>query len=132
MKRTISVFPYICVYNVRDDLVTSTCPHFELQTLTSSVTTEMVAEESVPMKATVFNDFSRHAPLEKFHTIDGLLKSHAAESDQKPLMCYPKSGVSDFEEYTAKAIDEFVNSAVQYYIENGIQSAVTFSTRQTD
>lgn len=84
----------------------------------------MVAEETTP-KITVFNDFSRHPPLEKFYTIDGMLKSHAAEPQQKPLICYPLKGVSDFEEHTAADIDKYTDLAVQYYIKNGIEPAVS-------
>ena len=71
------------------------------------------------------NDFSRHPPPEKFITIDGLLRSHAAEADQKPLVCYPHSGVSDFEEHTAKDLDRYVDLAVQFYIRNGLKPAVS-------
>lgn len=65
-----------------------------------------------------------YPPIEKFQTIDGLLKCHAAEQDQKPLICYPKSGVDDFEEHAATDIDRHTDQAVQYYIENGLESAV--------
>lgn len=69
-----------------------------------------------------------HLPIHRFMTIDGLLKSHAAEPDQKPLICYPRSGAADFEEYTAADIDRYTDSAVQFYLSNGLQPAVS----QTD
>ena len=91
-----------------------------------STTATMVAEELAPEKPAVFNDFSRHPPIEKFITIDGMLKSHAAQSEQKPLICYPENGVSDFEEHTAADIDEYTNAAVEFYIRNGLEPAVRF------
>lgn len=83
----------------------------------------MVAEERSP-KPAGFNDFSRHPPIEKFVTIDGLLRSHAAEPTQKPLVCYPAEGVADFEAHTAAAIDGYTDLAVQFYVDNGLQPAV--------
>ena len=86
-----------------------------------TLTTEQKIEPSKPAH---FNDFSRHAPIEKYTTIDGLLRSHAAEAEQKPLICYPGTAVSDFEEHTAAAIDKYTDSAVNFYLENGLQPAV--------
>jgi hypothetical protein len=80
--------------------------------------------EKESTKPAVFNDFTRHPPIENFVTIDGLLKSHAAEEEQRPLVCYPYKGVNDFEEYTAAAIDQYTDLAVQFYIENGLKPAV--------
>lgn len=57
-------------------------------------------------------------------TIDGLLRSHAAEPDQTPLVCYPYQGVSDFEEHTAKDIERYTNLAVQFYLRYGLEPAV--------
>lgn len=58
-------------------------------------------------------------------TVDGMLRSHAAESNQTPLVCYPYQGVSDFEEHTAKEIERYTNLAVQFYLRNGLQPAVS-------
>ena len=85
----------------------------------------MVANELRPTREpTVVNDFSRHRPIEEYVTIDNLLKSHAAESQQKPLICYPNAGVSDFEEYTASTLDRFTDNAVDFYLQNGLTAAV--------
>ena len=64
--------------------------------------------------------------IENFMTIDGLLKSHAAEPDaaQKPLICYPVRGAADFEEHTAGDLDRYTDVAVRYYMEKGLQPAV--------
>ena len=85
----------------------------------------MVAEEHPPPKPAVFNDFSRHPPIEKFITIDGILRSHASQPEQKPLICYPAKGVADFEEYTAAARDKFSDTAVEFYIQHGLETAVS-------
>jgi hypothetical protein len=91
----------------------------------------VVAEESrQTLKPTVKNDFSRHPPIEHFITIDGLLKSHATETNQKALICYPEKGVSDFEEYTAAAIDKFTDCTVDFYIRNGLEPAVSCNNAQ--
>lgn len=87
----------------------------------------MVAEEHEPKTATPFNDFSRHRPTEDFVTIDRLLKSHAAQSQQEPLICYPANGVSDFEEHTAADIDKYTDLAVQFYVKHGIEPAVSLT-----
>ena len=71
------------------------------------------------------NDHSSHPPIEKFLTIDGLLKSHASESAEPPLICYPARGVSDYEEHTAKALDKFTDAAVARYLELGLEAAVS-------
>ena len=86
----------------------------------------MVAPERSEQKPAAFNDFSRHPPIEKFTTIDRLLKSHAAEPIQKPLIFYPSTGVSDFEEYTGTALDCLTDLAVQFYIRNGLEPAVCY------
>ncbi|KAK3718652.1 hypothetical protein LTR37_004869 [Vermiconidia calcicola] len=86
-------------------------------------TATMVAPGPSDQKPAAFNDFSRHPPIEKFTTIDRLLKSHAAEPIQKPLICYPSTGISDFAEYTASALDRLTDSAVQFYIRNGLEPA---------
>ena len=71
------------------------------------------------------NDHSSFPPIEKYLTIDGLLKSHASESAQPPLICYPAIGASDYEEHTAKALDKLTDAAVARYIELGLKPAVS-------
>ncbi|KAJ6085575.1 hypothetical protein N7499_005204 [Penicillium canescens] len=63
--------------------------------------------------------------IEEFHTIDGLLKSHAAQPDdaKRPLICYPIRGAADFEEHTAGDIDRYTDVAVRYYMEQGLPPA---------
>lgn len=90
--------------------------------------TEIVKAQAWPKKGAV-NDFLRHPPVEQYMTIDGLLGSHAAAADQKPLVCYPCEGVSDFKSYTGAEIDSYTNAAVQFYIENGLEPAVSWMER---
>jgi hypothetical protein len=67
-----------------------------------------------------------YPPFEHFATIDGLLRSHAAQPDeaQIPLICYPVRNVADFEEHTAGSIDRFTDAAVNYYMERDLSPVV--------
>lgn len=69
---------------------------------------------------------AEYPPIDRFMTIDGLLKSHATEPDeaQRPLVCYPIRGAADFEEHTAGDLDGYTDIAARYYMENGLQPAV--------
>lgn len=73
---------------------------------------------------------ARYPPVEKFLTIDGLLRSHAAEPDaaQKPLVCYPIRGSNDFEEHTARDLDRYTDVVAHYYMEQGLSPAVSSTT----
>ncbi|KAJ5769178.1 hypothetical protein N7520_003737 [Penicillium odoratum] len=66
-----------------------------------------------------------YPPIEQFMTIDGLLKDHAAQSDQAnhPLVCYPVRKADDFEEHTAADMDKYTDLAARYYIEKGLPPA---------
>ncbi|KAM0720927.1 hypothetical protein Q7P37_003212 [Cladosporium fusiforme] len=68
-------------------------------------------------------DHSIYPPVEYFHTIDGIIRSHAAEHEQKPLICYPAKGASDFEEHTPAEVDRYVDLAAKYYIGHGLEPA---------
>ncbi|OTA37704.1 hypothetical protein BTJ68_02495 [Hortaea werneckii EXF-2000] len=68
-------------------------------------------------------DHSLNPEPEKFHTTDGLLRSHASEPDQPPLVCYPAKGVADFEEWSARDLNKFTNAAVARYRESGLEPA---------
>ncbi|KAF7715772.1 NRPS-like protein biosynthetic cluster [Penicillium ucsense] len=66
-----------------------------------------------------------YPPIERFMTIDGLLRSHASQSDQAdiPLICYPVLGAADFEKHTAGDLDRFTDAVVQYYMRCGLVPA---------
>jgi hypothetical protein len=73
-------------------------------------------------------DHSIYPPIERFQTIDGLLRSHAAEHEQKPAICYPVNTSSDFEEHTPAEVDGYVDISAQYYIDHGLEPAVSIDS----
>lgn len=64
-------------------------------------------------------------PPTKFHTIDGIIKSHVAEGFNSTILAYPATvaGTNDFEEYTPKDLDRFIDAAVAKYISDGVEPA---------
>lgn len=100
--------------------------HINIESSMATTTSTIEARHSLSLKLPHHDPL--HLPINRFMTIDGLLKSHAAEPEQKPLICYPKSGAADFEEHTAADIDRYVDSAVEYYLANGLQPAVSLPT----
>ncbi|KAJ5124163.1 Male sterility NAD-binding [Penicillium bovifimosum] len=74
------------------------------------------------LNGTLHSQWPKH---EQFATIDGLLRSHAAQPDeaQHPLICYPVHGAADFEKHTAKDIDHYTEVAVRYYTQQGLAPA---------
>lgn len=53
---------------------------------------------------------------------DDLLRLRAADKIQVPLLCFPKSeqGTIDYEKFTGKDIDRFVDQAAKYYMRCGL------------
>ena len=88
----------------------------------SPATQTMVLEQKAPQAGRISH--AAYPAIEQFQTIDGLLKSHASESDQKPLICYPVQGASDFEEHSAADLDWATDATVAYYLEQGLKPAV--------
>jgi hypothetical protein len=104
-------------------------PQGKMALTSETVTTTVVQPSQTKDIATRLLNGTLHAdypPIEQFMTIDGLLKSHAAQPDeaQKPLICYPVRGAADFEEHTAGNIDRYTDAAVRYYMEQGLSPAV--------
>lgn len=93
-----------------------------MATATETIT---VPEAEQPFTLKLAHHDASYLPIARYQTIDGLLKSHAAEPDQTPLICYPKSTASDFELHTGRDLDQFVDAAVQFYVKNGLQPAVS-------
>ncbi|KAK4955913.1 putative NRPS-like protein biosynthetic cluster [Elasticomyces elasticus] len=85
----------------------------------------MAPVHSPSVNAAEASRFSHDAypSIDRFQTIDGLLKSHAAEAEQKPLLCYPRSGVDDFEQHTAVDLDRYTDDAIDFYIRQGLGPA---------
>jgi hypothetical protein len=94
-----------------------------------STTTTVTMSEKRPLQAGRM-DHSIYPPIERFQTIDGLLRSHAAEQEQRPAICYPVNTSSDFEEHTPAEVDRYTDITAQYYISHGLKSAV--STRSSE
>lgn len=67
-----------------------------------------------------------YPPVDQFMTIDGLLKSHAAQPDgaRRPLICYPVREANDFEEHTAADLDRYTDVVVHFYMGQGLAPAV--------
>ncbi|EMC96842.1 hypothetical protein BAUCODRAFT_491648 [Baudoinia panamericana UAMH 10762] len=90
-------------------------------TLPTRTVLPTVADEDAPKPAAFSH--AHYPSIETFWTIEGLLKSHAADSDQKPLIGYPAHDVDDFEEHTAAQLDRYTDAAVDYYRQHGLQPA---------
>jgi hypothetical protein len=60
---------------------------------------------------------------ENFLICEDLLRSRAADKNQIPLFCFPKTerGTIDYEGYTGRDIDRFVDHAAKYYVRCGLQ-----------
>ncbi|KAK4691546.1 hypothetical protein P7C71_g5477, partial [Lecanoromycetidae sp. Uapishka_2] len=58
-----------------------------------------------------------------FLICEDLLQARAADKDQIPLLCFPKTerGTIDYEHYTGKDIDRYVDHAAKYYMRCGLQ-----------
>ncbi|KAK3670874.1 putative NRPS-like protein biosynthetic cluster [Recurvomyces mirabilis] len=87
----------------------------------TSISLTSPVEDHTP-KASIFSH-AAYPTIENFKTIDGLLKSHAQQKDQKPLICYPKSDVDDFEEHTAIDLDRYTDATVAFYMDSGLSPA---------
>jgi hypothetical protein len=88
-----------------------------------STTTTITKPQPPALQAGVM-DHSIYPPIERFQTIDGVIRSHAAEEEQKPAICYPFKTAADFEEHTPAEVDRYTDTAAQYYIDQGLQPAV--------
>jgi hypothetical protein len=102
----------------------------EMTTMTETATTVEVQPSlsAADISSRLLNGtlHAGYPAIEKFMTIDGLLKSHAAEPDEarRPLICYPVRGAADFEEHTAGDLDRYTDVAAGYYITKGLYPAV--------
>lgn len=69
---------------------------------------------------------AQYPDISEFITIDRLLKSHASQPDEakRPLICFPVQGADDFEEHTAGDLDRHTDTAVRYYMQQGLPPAV--------
>lgn len=63
---------------------------------------------------------SGNTPVEEedLMIFDDLLRLRAADKTEVPLLCFPRSerGIVDYDEFTGRDIDRFVDHAVKYYL----------------
>ncbi|KAF2722236.1 acetyl-CoA synthetase-like protein [Polychaeton citri CBS 116435] len=90
---------------------------------TRTITTAALAGSSEPQTIRLAGNGTSHPPPEDFWTLDGMLRSHARQAKQKPLIYYPVDNVDDYEGYTASTLSRFVDAAVWRYIRLGLQPA---------
>lgn len=60
-----------------------------------------------------------------YQTIDGLLRQHSLKDGEKPMFGYPASGASDYEIFTVKTIDQYVDAACWWYKAQGLRPVVS-------
>lgn len=99
------------------------------QTLVSMASSTVTVSASSPAQPLAAENSSKSGmatrpPPSHYLTIDGLLRSHASEVTEIPLVGYPATGVDDFEVHTAKALDKYVDAACQWYQQQGLAPAV--------
>jgi hypothetical protein len=58
-------------------------------------------------------------------TINELIKRRASELKDSPLLAYPRSGLIDYEEYSALKIDRLVDAAVAILQQRGLKEVVS-------
>ena len=58
--------------------------------------------------------------------VDDILRQRAQEEPQTPFIAFPKSltGLDDFELFTARDVDRFVNNAVRKLLDHDLNTAV--------
>ena len=75
--------------------------------------------------ATADDSMNGNIPLEEEDMIlsDDLIRLRAADNKQMPLLCFPKSkrGTVDYEKFTGRDIDRFVDQAAKYYMRCGLR-----------
>ncbi len=70
------------------------------------------------------NGMAARPPPSTYWTVDGLLRKHASEDVDIPMVGYPATGASDYEVHTVKDIDRYIDAACWWYQEQGLQQAV--------
>jgi len=65
-------------------------------------------------------------------TIDELIRRRASELRDSPLIGYPKSGVTDYEEHSAVAVNQYVDAAAHVLQRRGLKKVVSTRNAQTE
>lgn len=86
--------------------------------LKEPASTPLVKEDAVTVES---------APqIPPLYTIDDLLRARASEPEEYPVVAYPASttGVTDYEEYTARDLDRFTNAGIARLRSLGLEAPV--------
>ena len=64
---------------------------------------------------------------EELLTIDQLLRQRAVDTDQTPLLAYPKTplGVDDYELFTGAYLNKLIDGVAKVFLEAGIEPVVS-------
>lgn len=59
----------------------------------------------------------------ELRVLDDILRYRAADEPPAPILGYPKSEdtVNEYENFTGKELDQFVDGAVKYFLESGLK-----------
>ena len=81
----------------------------------------MASAHSIPPATTQVNATSDKAP--PLILVDDLIRAIALDENQVPLLYFAKSerGVTDFEGFTGKDLDRFVDHAAKFYMDKGLK-----------
>ena len=96
---------------------------FEMATATIS----LLADANSPQ-----NGMASRPPPSTYQTLEGLIRSHASEDHEIPMVGYPDRGVDDYVVHTAKMVDRYVDAACWWYQEQGLRPAVRACPQITD
>ncbi len=60
--------------------------------------------------------------------LDDLIRARALDDEQVPLLSYPKSerGLTDYEHFCGKDLNNFIDCAAKYYISMGLKPVSKF------
>lgn len=87
--------------------------------MSTTTTYTLASEARTPLSYGAADESKRPIP-----TIDELIKRRASELNETPLIGYPKQGIVDFEEHSARAIDRYADAAVVTLQELGLNAVV--------
>lgn len=59
----------------------------------------------------------------ELRVLDDIVRYRAADDPQTPILGYPKSEdtVNEYENFTGKELDRFVDGAVKYFLQSGLK-----------
>ena len=69
------------------------------------------------------NGMANRPPPSTYWTIDRLIRQHAADDAEIPMIGYAATGAADYEIHTVKTVDRYVDAACWWYQKQGLQAA---------